>query len=991
MDDNAALILIPVSTMTTFAAVAAVNDCLWEHRSEKHVYELVLEEIHRVADGNLQAKAALECIFTVALAAKVGELDDTSHERLLILAEDYWYHDYIGFPMFALTSFAIGKLIANKPDIQSLHSEVGQKIDGLPLEATRRRFLEDQFSLNAITTMRQAINKIPRSESVKQFMQDERYDRIAGARPPHRAVIRDVIDLAETDAIMNKKLPDLNIYDVIQACETAQSGETPNSAPEHWPKGTSTMIQKIGTGQFKPLMKIYQAILCHKYGYEDVSLHPWRSLANKIFTYFRTLPAGYNGFVSLQSLVQVEINRMLVDEQTREELKGCFCHSSPKVDHCYLKMWSVMTDAGKTLLECIQKGRDMLPTKIVDRVAQDIEAFDARENADDATGDAGDVDPASDDEEAAVGDKGDTSNEEDDDMADFEDDDMLAEVAHNDSGGGKLVLRRFGGAIGPSAGVMSAAASSASSSLSSTKRSRPIAVPKPEKRLRRAFSAKHYSLREGERCRVQFDCSSDFTGVSRPGAGRWFAATVIATHGDNVDVLFDGECKSESVDFGHIERLVKGCGPEDRHLVYAESAGKHEVYYDSEPSSLEPGDLVYCRFQNNPKAWYRGRVVDTGTTGEEPICTVFYDDGDYEVDIPYGRPQTVRLLQRGAEHPNWLVGLEIKIRNLGDRNERGNIVEAVKDAGGRIQVRIQVKEAGNSFCMCAYRDIVRCLHKAKRPPPGEWHHWPLQPTDCDRRSPDQPRSGRKVRTLPSEMPSASKAHVEDARASIEESSGVVASTESSQFDQPARASRLYVESAEAQPPKKAVDTCRMNYANGLRDEKGRHDSPVCPSDSEGDKSVVSDQEDLLLDPFQDSSSHQSDRETGSQEVSNEQKMGVAAGERRVDGVTAGRRRFNSHFASSSETSEAESSDGEESGSDEITVISNVHMVTVRLSMTSTLQEVRSQIADEFSGYYPYGWHFWNSEGSLPKCKEAKTKLGDYSSLTPSGHALLVAM
>jgi hypothetical protein len=187
----------------------------------------------------------------------------------------------------------------------------------------------------------------------------------------------------------------------------------------------------------------------------------------------------------------------------------------------------------------------------------------------------------------------------------------------------------------------------------------------------------------GARCATYFKQTRDFFGDGRQAHG-WYPATIERVNGSKITARFDDNTKEENLSVSEIRLLRQ----EGNKLYWKNDNGQDEVFCENRPEQLSPGDLVMAFYQcGGDDAWYRGRVAVTGRTEDgTKVCDVAYDDGDYEMDIPYGAEYSnIMVLQRGSNHREWLTGLTINYPFK--KYKTGVVLSALPKEAVRIQYK----------------------------------------------------------------------------------------------------------------------------------------------------------------------------------------------------------------------------------------------------------------------------------------------------------------
>jgi hypothetical protein len=198
----------------------------------------------------------------------------------------------------------------------------------------------------------------------------------------------------------------------------------------------------------------------------------------------------------------------------------------------------------------------------------------------------------------------------------------------------------------------------------------------------------------GMPCAYKFEKSNDFLGVERTGAGGWFPAVIdkVKKEGlmQSLDIAYwDGTLETIALPNEYFCLLYQGKDHEKSKLFFDDG----QLFGEYNPKHLYIGDLVFAFYQNGGSngSYFRGRVASVGEivlATPEPVCDIAYDDGEYEVNIPYTRHNNVLKAEDGRKNPEWMYHLQVKIGGKGGTvrsisNERGVSVE-FQSARGRL-------------------------------------------------------------------------------------------------------------------------------------------------------------------------------------------------------------------------------------------------------------------------------------------------------------------
>jgi hypothetical protein len=167
-----------------------------------------------------------------------------------------------------------------------------------------------------------------------------------------------------------------------------------------------------------------------------------------------------------------------------------------------------------------------------------------------------------------------------------------------------------------------------------------------------------------------------------------------------------------------------------------ESERRREFAFDLNPDSLLVGDLVDVLYQNGKPdgTWFRGRVAAVDSTTS--TCTIVYDDGDAETNVPIGNGKII-LVEPGVSNASWLISLHVyddfaartrnKICNkhakVPDKVIGG--VTSVEEHNGEIVVVIslinrkkQVRLSYNDFVKYLFESLLSRYHSMNKWPDG---------------------------------------------------------------------------------------------------------------------------------------------------------------------------------------------------------------------------------------------------------------------------------
>ena len=191
----------------------------------------------------------------------------------------------------------------------------------------------------------------------------------------------------------------------------------------------------------------------------------------------------------------------------------------------------------------------------------------------------------------------------------------------------------------------------------------------------------------GQRYRIYYSKSKDFFGRRAQAAGWYFGTVQAIVSTTTMKVLMDDgfteivHWKGDDDDDDEQEQLqlVEERG-ETTYLAGTDMAVRTPV------TDLQKGDLVVAPFQNETH-WFRGRIAQLGPND---LCEIAYDDGDYEVGVPVS---CTRLIERGCDHPQWLVGLTVgkkKVLSVSSRSASSSSSIQVSFGRGQTQDYEQV-------------------------------------------------------------------------------------------------------------------------------------------------------------------------------------------------------------------------------------------------------------------------------------------------------------
>lgn len=186
----------------------------------------------------------------------------------------------------------------------------------------------------------------------------------------------------------------------------------------------------------------------------------------------------------------------------------------------------------------------------------------------------------------------------------------------------------------------------------------------------------------------------------------------------------DWTCRTDSL----VQRLLK----RDDGSEYLEM--KPDISRTPAPRDLKIGDAVVSWFQrgracDDPNARFTGRVAKI----EGDRCSVAYDDGDWEDNIPFRRtdPQVVLIcFSRGLDEPQWLEGMCVKMPSKKHPHLRTATVDRV-DPDSAVWLKYQGNDKPAKAAYhekVAYRQVVDCvMAEAAEQVIGAEVRWPDTP------------------------------------------------------------------------------------------------------------------------------------------------------------------------------------------------------------------------------------------------------------------------
>ena len=225
-------------------------------------------------------------------------------------------------------------------------------------------------------------------------------------------------------------------------------------------------------------------------------------------------------------------------------------------------------------------------------------------------------------------------------------------------------------------------------------------------------------------CVVPYVVASDFVGPARRGAGGWFLGQRQNSDHDNnnknndtadpnlVEVHFDDGPveairRTEVVDLreavvGGVQCWVFASTSSSSEEGVCLMAKENDIYCQLDPPTLAVGDLVYGRYRNNVEGrYYRGRIAAVcHSTSTPSICTIVYDDGDVECNVPYGTTKdshintaTTTAVRKVVAHAHpdtaplaWLDDLPFDVPSKQRPNMKHGTLKSLSDRRHKVQV-----------------------------------------------------------------------------------------------------------------------------------------------------------------------------------------------------------------------------------------------------------------------------------------------------------------
>jgi hypothetical protein len=233
----------------------------------------------------------------------------------------------------------------------------------------------------------------------------------------------------------------------------------------------------------------------------------------------------------------------------------------------------------------------------------------------------------------------------------------------------------------------------------------------------------------GNPCAVFLNDEVDFFGA-KPGI--WCIGYLMKQNAKKAKVrLLDHSEEERAAESMQIQMLAKNLADDDV------KAPPKATRYDCDalcvvenPNELKLGDLVYGRFQKgllledvppDVRVLYRGRVAGVGPI--DNTCDICYDDGDYEMSVPYA--DVVRVMVHRNE-TDWMNG--IKIASHGKSKTTGAVAtEAVVSVSDQRQVRFHYTVGDEKWSFkVAYKNALLAIfqHAKEKIDPTRRLPWP---------------------------------------------------------------------------------------------------------------------------------------------------------------------------------------------------------------------------------------------------------------------------
>ena len=281
----------------------------------------------------------------------------------------------------------------------------------------------------------------------------------------------------------------------------------------------------------------------------------------------------------------------------------------------------------------------------------------------------------------------------------------------------------------------------------------------------------------GGRCRVRFDQGCDFLGRrDDPLAAGWYPATIVKvtaktkqgalvlSYSIKLTTQFDDRTAGTyEYPSDRLQLLYSGTEDDDDDHAPVMYTEQGDIFYWERPDSLNVGDLVFGYYQKGwaKDAWFRGRVAHVATLDRtappdsssvpasaaattknssssiSKCCTIAYDDGEYEMQIPYGRRlDNVKLIQKGFKHPTWMEGLTVEMASKKHKISSG----VIRTTAANQPVTLEYKGPDGVFTeKRPYKAVAIKLFQSRKPAPENCLQWPTGNIGND----DKNESGRK--------------------------------------------------------------------------------------------------------------------------------------------------------------------------------------------------------------------------------------------------------
>lgn len=236
----------------------------------------------------------------------------------------------------------------------------------------------------------------------------------------------------------------------------------------------------------------------------------------------------------------------------------------------------------------------------------------------------------------------------------------------------------------------------------------------------------------GNPCAVFLNDEVDFFGA-KPGI--WCIGYLMKQNAKKAKVrLLDYSEEERAAESMQIQMLAKNLDDDDDDV---NKAPPKETRYDCDalcvvenPNELKVGDLVYGRFQKgllledvppDVRVLYRGRVAGVGPI--ENSCNICYDDGDYEMSVPYA--EVVRVMVHRNE-TDWMNGIQIA-SHAKSRTTGVVATEAVVSISDQRQVRFHYTVGDEKWsAKVAYKNALLAIfqHAKEKIDPKRRLPWP---------------------------------------------------------------------------------------------------------------------------------------------------------------------------------------------------------------------------------------------------------------------------